>query len=346
MKARKEKVTEEEWRTACVRRWAWVREWLEMHPELDATDVAKKSVKVFREGASFFSENKILLKIEDKYRKSSVKYEVPQVEFPKHTWEQVFLKLDLEDTLLFFDQNPDFQGFYEKLEIAKEHLTVLTIPVIPLFNVKSGYYFWSQVLTKLKKLRYLEICGLPEATNTMPIKAIRSLNKGFLGFLKEAKGQLQGISLHNFNVSGNAAEICEKFFSPLSQMPELMSIKFTKTNLLTLQNATKTLSNIITNLKNLEELVLSQQALGNVQQAKEIADGLMRAKQLRIVNISANTAIGTQGLGSIIYNLSFSPKLLFLNVAGCTVTGSMPEVVESLYKMLRISASLEILNLS
>jgi len=72
----------------------------------------------------------------------------------------------------------------------------------------------------------------------------------------------------------------------------------------------------------------------------------MRAKQLRIVDISLNTSIGPQGLGSIIYNLSFSPRLTYLNVLGCSVGGNMAEVVESLYKMLRISASLEILNLS
>jgi hypothetical protein len=44
----------------------------------------------------------------------------------------------------------------------------------------------------------LEISGLPEITNNMPAKAIKSLNKGFLNFL-EGKGSLLGISFSNFN---------------------------------------------------------------------------------------------------------------------------------------------------
>jgi hypothetical protein len=61
-------------------------------------------------------------------------------------------------------------------------------------------------------------------------------------------------------------------------MADLTSIRFSRTNLLQLVNASKSLSSIITNLKHLEELSLTQQVLSNAQQAKEIADGLMRAK--------------------------------------------------------------------
>jgi hypothetical protein len=51
-----------------------------------------------------------------------------------------------------------------------------------------------------------------------------------------------------------------------------------------------------------------------------------------------------KGLASIVYNLSFSPRLSTLDLNGC---GSMAssELVESLYKLLRITASLEHLNL-
>ena len=51
-----------------------------------------------------------------------------------------------------------------------------------------------------------------------------------------------------------------------------------------------------------------------------------------------------KGLASIVYNLSFSPKLTFLDISGCGSITSV-ELVESLYKLLRITASLEHLNL-
>lgn len=77
--------TEEDWKLACQKRWAWIRELLEQQPGLDATSLAKKSIKVFREGSSY-AENKILVKINDKYRSSKIAYEIPSIEFPKHSW--------------------------------------------------------------------------------------------------------------------------------------------------------------------------------------------------------------------------------------------------------------------
>jgi len=60
-------------------------------------------------------------------------------------------------------------------------------------------------------------------------------------------------------------------------MTELKAISISKTNLLSIQNASQSLGKIITNLKALEYLDLSN-AFSDVQQAKEIADGIMRAK--------------------------------------------------------------------
>lgn len=62
------------------------------------------------------------------------------------------------------------------------------------------------------------------------------------------------------------------------------------------------------------------------------------------VNLSHNTLATEKGLASIVYNLSFSPRLSTLDINSC---GSMAssELVESLYKLLRITASLEHLNL-
>lgn len=49
-------------------------------------------------------------------------------------------------------------------------------------------------------------------------------------------------------------------------------------------------------------------------------------------------------MSQIIYNLAFSPKLTHLNISGSSV-GNYTEVVESLYKLLRITGSLEVLEM-
>jgi hypothetical protein len=42
---------------------------------------------------------------------------------------------------MYFDKNPDFNTFYEKLEIVKDKIEILSIPIITLKNVKSGYHY-------------------------------------------------------------------------------------------------------------------------------------------------------------------------------------------------------------
>lgn len=63
------------------------------------------------------------------------------------------------------------------------------------------------------------------------------------------------------------------------------------------------------------------------------------------VDISSNPCISEKGLASIVYNLSFSPKLRYLNISKCGgVTAT--DLLESLYKLLRITGSLEVLDCS
>lgn len=109
-----------------------------------------------------------------------------------------------------------------------------------------------------------------------------------------------------FTAEGGHNDVLERFFSPISNMQGLISIRFYGTNLLSITNASKSLGNIITTLKDLQELIITRNAINNVVQAKDIADGIMRAKQLRFIDVSGNNC-GTAGLASIIYNLAFSP---------------------------------------
>ena len=126
-------------------------------------------------------------------------------------------------------------------------------------------------------------------------------------------------------------------------MEHLENLTFSRTNILHQKNGTKALSLILTNLLHLEYIELSHNALDSVQNAKEIADGIMRAKKLRIVNLSNSNLFGTLGLASILYNLSFSLNLEMINISRCAVSGNFGEVVESIQKMFRITNSLQYL---
>jgi len=62
--------------------------------------------------------------------------------------------------------NPDFQDFYEKVEVCKElKLNTILVPFIEINNLKSGHYYLTSLLTKLTTLKYIEFSGLPNMSN-------------------------------------------------------------------------------------------------------------------------------------------------------------------------------------
>ena len=74
--------------------------------------------------------------------------------------------------------------------------------------------------------------------------------------------------------------------------------------------------------------------------AKEIADGLMRAKQLQIIKLGCNPSIG-KGADSILYNLAFSPRISHVDLSDNQL--GTHDTAEALYKLVKISGSLETL---
>ena len=83
----------------------------------------------------------------------------------------------------------------------------------------------------------------------------------------------------------------------------------------------------------------------SIDQTKEIADGLMRAKQLECIRLSGNPRMD-YGLNYVLYNLAFSPRITLIDISDVSVTQRTDETAEALYKLLKISASLETLRLN
>lgn len=59
------------------------------------------------------------------------------------------------DFLLQIDMNPDFNSFYEKLEVVRGEVDTMVVPVFNVRNLKSGFHFLTALLTRLTKLKYL-----------------------------------------------------------------------------------------------------------------------------------------------------------------------------------------------
>lgn len=69
----------------------------------------------------------------------------------------------------------------------------------------------------------------------------------------------------------------------------------------------------------------------------------MRAKSLEIIRVEDNPSIG-KGLQQIVYNLAFSPKIKYINMANNAVPNA--DMAESLLKLIKISGAIETINMS
>ena len=75
----------------------------------------------------------------------------------------------------------------------------------------------------------------------------------------------------------------------------------------------KAIGKVLADFRQVRELNLENAGL-RADTIKEIADGLMRAKQLEILNLENNPSMVAK-VSSVIYNLAFSPKIRHINVS-------------------------------
>lgn len=144
--------------------------------------------------------------------------------------------------------NPDFGSLYEKLEVCNHTaINTLLIPMIEINKVKSGYHYLTSILSKLTSLKHIEFSGLPQG-HRIKEKATKSIKKGFHNFL-EGKGKIETLSFHNITVN---KDYSDSLFEYITNTDSLLSIRFTKTNILIYGHAMKILSNSLINIKNLQ----------------------------------------------------------------------------------------------
>lgn len=76
------------------------------------------------------------------------------------------MKLDFEDALVHLDHNHDFETFYSKINIIKDHLSDLVITLIPIRQLSSGYHYVTAALENFTSLQRLTVTTSKVATIT------------------------------------------------------------------------------------------------------------------------------------------------------------------------------------
>ena len=70
----------------------------------------------------------------------------------------------------------------------------------------------------------------------------------------------------------------------------------------------------------------------------------MRIKNLVKISITNNTATIGNGLAAVLYNLAFSPLLLYLNISNNNINDNQAKDLNvSIYKLLNINSSIEVI---
>lgn len=190
------------------------------------------------------------------------------------------------------------------------------------------------LMSKLTKLRVVKLHG---NTNIhCGPDFYKFLLKGLKYMANEGR-QLEKIQMNG--MIGNTTTSSDYLYPCLKPNSNLISLDFSHNNL-QIDDA-KALGKVLADFRQIRELNLDDAGL-NESTTKEIADGLMRAKQLEILILKNNCTMGSK-VSTIIYNLAFSPKIRHIDLS-YTVCASA-DVAEAIFKLIKISGAIEVLNL-
>lgn len=325
------------WKKAAVSRFPWIADYVEVQTPKEAftpTTLASISDKMKTSGMQVSSYNQAKTTImSNEFYKLLEMTSYPEYS-PNMTWMELYLKLDFEYYMELFVYNPDFKTFYQYTELLAPYASCLCLLIGSKKGIKSGYHWLTAVLTKLPNLCDLKLYsrGVYEIT----LEIIKCLQKGINNFAK-ANGKMLKLEIDQTPTISDT-----KLLQTFKGLPDLRVINMNQMKIT--QPIASVLNKILTNFKHIQEIDLVSCGLG-VEAGKEIADGLMGAKQLEIFRIAKNPELGPAMVG-IVYNLAFSPKVSLIDISDISMNNNAKEVIESLYKLISISGSLKVLSMN
>lgn len=233
-----------------------------------------------------------------------------------------------------FDKFLDFSVFYDYINKLGDSLEVLRVRAINKTKLKSNHYWIMVLVTKLTKLRVLKLHA-HQGIYVGP-DFFKFLLKGINYMAKEGR-QFEKLQMNK--MLGTHASPGDNLFPCMKPHQNLLSLDFSGQNL-TLDDS-KAIGKVLADFRQVRELNLQNAGLSDTT-IKEIADGLMRAKQLEILNIADNPNMANK-VSTVLYNLAFSPKIRHINVQN--LGKSNADMAEAAMKLIKISGAIETLNL-
>lgn len=160
---------------------------------------------------------------------------------------------------------------------------MLRVKVLDKTHFKSNHYWIMVLLTKLTNLKSIKLHACK--TQNVTTDFFKFFHKGMKYMTDEGRHffKIQTVGLLN---NGNSADFLYQCLKPNTK---LISLDFSH-QMLSNQDS-KALGKILSEFNTIKEVNLSACGL-NSTTVKEIADGLMRAKQLEVLNLSKNTSVG------------------------------------------------------
>lgn len=325
------------WKKHCHARFPWVMRFdLHNHepvtPEMIAFESDKRHISLFKDQDAL----RCMLneEVHGKFDVAEIKNMTALNEYEKtNTWRHLFHKLCFEQMLEHFLHTLDFKLFYKFISDLGPEISVLRIPALDKTKLKSNHYWLMTLLGRMPNLISVKFHRNNE--NITP-DFFKFMAKGMAYMQKEGR-ELKKIAFEDINGKMRSAE---HFYSVLKHHPNLICLQVSRCAIS--PDEAKAIGKVLADFKFIKELDISQTQL-DANTGKEIADGLMRAKQLEIFKCEGNPLLG-KTLDTIIYNLAFSPKIKIIDLSSC---GSVSkDTGEALYKLLKISGAIECLTMS
>lgn len=248
-------------------------------------------------------------------------------------WRRLYIKIFFEFYVRHFRYITDFKELYNYIELFSQHINHFTFVISSEGLLKSDFNYVRSILAKLKSVKCLKFIFEREISQ----KLLKNILKGYSLFLKEG-GDIEYLSILTNNKYPQFSNQEINLLTILDKMPTLKHLNLTGTNLKEI--SVLRIRNHLYYFKTLQSICLSKTSLTD-NMAKELADGIMKAKCLEFVDLSHNPL--KTGLSSIIYNLAFQPMLKHLSINDSPNVDAK-ELASSIYKLIKMSTSLETLN--
>lgn len=252
----------------------------------------------------------------------------------KMTFRDIFIKMFFESYIKYFRYIIEFKELYSYIDLFADEITHFNLVIDTDEGIKSDYNYIRVILAGLKKVKFLKIFV---NTNTS-LKLVKNLIKGYSLFEKNG-----GITEHfKLFIDKSFTNLSNNEFNMLTILEKMNELKTLDCSDTALNNYNiLRIRNHLYNHKTIQSLNLKNSSLSN-EFCKELADGIMKAKNLQTLDLSDNNC--GKGIPTMIYNLAFQPNFKSLNVSKCTV--DLNEMASAIYKLIKMSMSLEYVDLS